>query len=204
VDDSESINPEAIHPEAIDLGRIDLGRTDLESTEPESTEPEAVAGGEAGLAARPGPTDPDVDLTIPAQRRELRRHPAAVLGAVSAGGVLGSCARYGSGRLWPTPPAAFPWTTLLINAVGCAAIGVLMVMIVEARPNAPAHPLARPFLVTGVLGGFTTFSTYSLDARRLVDGDRPGLGLLYLAATLLAALAAVTAGARLARLAAGR
>jgi CrcB protein len=53
------------------------------------------------------------------------------------------------------------------------------------------HPLLRPFVGTGVLGGFTTFSTYAVDVERLVDGGRPGVALGYLALTVLAALAAV-------------
>jgi CrcB protein len=54
-----------------------------------------------------------------------------------------------------------------------------------------AHPLVRPFFGTGVLGGFTTFSTYAVDIEKLLDAGHPRTGLAYLAATLLAALAAV-------------
>jgi CrcB protein len=54
-----------------------------------------------------------------------------------------------------------------------------------------AHRLVRPFFGTGVLGGFTTFSTYAVDIQKLVDHGRPAMGLAYLAATLLAALTAV-------------
>lgn len=53
---------------------------------------------------------------------------------VAVGGVLGAEARYGLGLLWPTPRAAFPWTTLLINVVGCLVIGVFLVAITEGRP----------------------------------------------------------------------
>src|SRR5437899_7972478 len=111
-----------------------------------------------------------------------------VIGAVAAGGGIGAAARYGAGLLWPTADGAFPWTTLLINAAGCALMGVLMVLITEAWT---AHRLLRPFLGTGVLGGFTTFSTYAVDIERLAGGGRLPLALAYLAGTLLAALAAV-------------
>ncbi|GHH82380.1 putative fluoride ion transporter CrcB 1 [Streptomyces sulfonofaciens] len=137
-------------------------------------------------------TDSDVDLHLPAQRGELRRGHGAVVAVIALGGVLGSTARYGTGLLWPTPPGAFPWTTLLVNVAGCGLIGVLMVVVAEAGA---AHPLVRPFLGTGVLGGFTTFSTYAVDVERLTDGGRPGLGLTYLVLTLLAALTAVWAAA---------
>ncbi|MBL7489366.1 fluoride efflux transporter CrcB [Frankia sp. AgB1.9] len=146
------------------------------------------------------PSDPDVDLHVPVQRGELRRAPVTLLLAISAGGVLGSCARYGAALAWPTSAGAFPWTTWVVNVSGCAAIGVLMVLIAEVRT---AHPLVRPFLGTGVLGGFTTFSTYAVDTQRLLDTDRPGLALGYLAATMAGALGAVwiaaTATRRLAR-----
>ncbi|MBL7489923.1 CrcB family protein [Frankia sp. AgB1.9] len=115
-----------------------------------------------------------------------------LLAVIAAGGVIGACARYGASLAWPSPAGAFPWTTLAVNAVGCAAIGLLMVVIAEERV---VHPLARPFLGTGALGGFTTFSTYAVDAERLVDGGRPGLALGYLALTVALALGAVWASA---------
>lgn len=71
-------------------------------------------------------------------------------------------------------------------------IGVFLVVITETWA---AHRLVRPFFGTGVLGGFTTFSTYAVDIQKLVDHGRPGTGLAYLAATLLAALTAVTLAA---------
>ncbi|MEV4742038.1 CrcB family protein [Streptomyces sp. NPDC049555] len=127
-----------------------------------------------------------------AARRDRPGGQGAVVCAVSAGGGLGAAARYGAGLLWPTAPGAFPWTTLLVNAVGCALIGVLLVSLTER--GAP-HRLTRPFLGTGVLGGFTTFSTYAVDIRHLASGGRTGSALVYLAATPLIALAAVWAAA---------
>ncbi|MCK9878908.1 CrcB family protein [Frankia sp. Ag45/Mut15] len=136
------------------------------------------------------PTDPDVDLRVPAQRRELGRGPVLLLAVIAVGGAVGACARYGASLLWPDPAGVFPWTTLLVNTVGCALIGLLMVVITEV----PAvHPLTRPLLGTGVLGGFTTFSTYAVDARRLIDGEHTGLALAYLALTMALALGAVWA-----------
>ncbi|MGG2458655.1 fluoride efflux transporter CrcB [Streptomyces sp. RGM 3693] len=111
-----------------------------------------------------------------------------VIGAVAVGGAIGATARYGAGLLWPTDGASFPWTTLLVNVVGCALMGVLMVLITEVWT---AHRLLRPFLGTGILGGFTTFSTYTVDIQRLLAAGRLTLALAYLAGTLLAALAAV-------------
>lgn len=134
----------------------------------------------------------------PAARRRppVLRGQGPAVEVVAVGGALGAAARYGAGLLWPTGPAGFPWTTLLVNVVGCAVIGVFLVVITEGRP---AHPLVRPFFGTGVLGGFTTFSTYAADFRRLVAEGRPGPAAAYLALTLLAALAAVWAAAAVTR-----
>ncbi|WP_338896670.1 fluoride efflux transporter CrcB [Streptomyces sp. TG1A-60] len=145
------------------------------------------------------PVDPDtaVDPWPPQRDPGPRRRQAEILGAIAAGGVIGACARYGATLLWPTAPGTFPWTTFWINVTGCAAMGLLMVLITE---RTTAHPLVRPFLSTGLLGGYTTFSTYAVDAQHLIDDGQAGTALLYLAATLAAALLAVWATAALTRL----
>ncbi|MFI0481196.1 fluoride efflux transporter FluC [Actinomadura sp. 9N215] len=148
------------------------------------------------MAAADRPVDPDVDLRVPRQRQELRRAPWETLAAVSAGGVLGALARYGLTTAFPYGPGDFPWAVFWINVSGCLLIGVLMVLITETWR---AHRLVRPFLGVGILGGFTTFSTYAVDIQRAVDGGAPRVGLAYLALTLVAALAAVVAGTRLTR-----
>ncbi|WP_415941899.1 fluoride efflux transporter CrcB [Streptomyces sp. 067-1] len=134
------------------------------------------------------PTDPDVDLHMPAQRRQSWREQLPIVAAVALGGGIGTAARYGASLLWPVTVGDFPWTTLCVNAVGCAVIGVFMVVISDVWA---AHRLVRPFFGTGVLGGFTTFSTYAVDIQRLVDEGEARSGLAYLAVTLVAAIAAV-------------
>jgi CrcB protein len=134
--------------------------------------------------------DPDVDLRVPADRGELTAHPATTLGVIAAGGVLGALARAGVQAAVPHPPTGFPWATFGVNVTGCLLIGVLMAVL-TARP---AGPLARPFLGVGVLGGFTTFSAYAVDAQRLVTAGAAGTALAYLALTVLGALVAVTIG----------
>ncbi|MEU8472491.1 CrcB family protein [Streptomyces sp. NPDC029006] len=123
-----------------------------------------------------------------ARRRPEWRTQVPVVAVVAAGGALGALARYALTLAWPTPPGGFPWATLWTNVSGCAVMGVLMVLVTDVWS---AHRLLPPFLGTGVLGGFTTFSTYAVDIRRLADAGRPGLGAVYLAATLCAALAAI-------------
>jgi CrcB protein len=153
---------------------------------------------------RPEPepvVDPDVDLHVARQRRELAGHPS-VLAVIAIGGALGSAARYGAGLLLPHDPArGLPWSTLAVNAVGSLLIGVLMVLITEAFA---AHPLVRPFLGVGILGGFTTFSSYAAEIRTLLDRGAVAAGLGYLALTVIVALAAVTIGVAATRLAVRR
>ncbi|MEV7011056.1 fluoride efflux transporter CrcB [Streptosporangium sp. NPDC051022] len=152
------------------------------------------------------PVDPDADPPVPRERREPRRSRDLVsalvalagphrhtLAVVALGGAIGASARYGAALLWPTAAGAFPWTTLVVNTAGCLVIGILLVILTEAW-TAPAW--VRPFFATGVLGGFTTFSTYCVEIERLVSGGNPDAALVYLVATVLAAMAAVTVGAR--------
>ncbi|MEV0389550.1 fluoride efflux transporter CrcB [Nonomuraea sp. NPDC050643] len=139
------------------------------------------------------PIDPDVDLHVPAQRAELHWTVPAV---IAVGGALGALARHGLQEALPAGPGEFPWATFWVNVSGCLLIGVLMVVITEVRP---AHRLVRPFLGVGVLGGYTTFSAYAVDFQRLIAARAPVAGLLYLAGTMAAALAAVAAGMWLTR-----
>lgn len=156
----------------------------LAATEPADRDvPEAAA---AGSRRRPSAeydriVDPDVDLHDPAQRREIRPRQWDLVLAVAAGGVLGAEGRYGLGLAVPHSGAQFPWATVIINATGSALIGILMVIVFEL--TAP-HRLVRPFLGVGVLGGFTTFSTFAVDAERLVQAHRPLIALGYVAITL--------------------
>lgn len=145
------------------------------------TAPEAES-----VRVRPGPP-----------RRPEWRSQAPVVVVVAVGGALGATARYALTLAWPTPVGGFPWATFWTNVIGCAVIGVFMVLITDVWA---AHRLVRPFFGTGVLGGFTTFSTYAVDIRRLVDTGHPRTGLAYLAATLVAALAAVWLASVAARL----
>jgi len=132
-------------------------------------------------------------------QRRTAQGPLDVLAVIALGGAVGALARYGVGRLQPHAPDQFPWATLEINAVGCVLIGVLMVVITELTTP---HRLARPFLGVGVLGGFTTFSTYAVDIQQLLMRQRPGLALAYLSSTVFAALAGVWLGVTATRLAA--
>ncbi|KNB54038.1 fluoride efflux transporter CrcB [Streptomyces caatingaensis] len=150
-----------------------------------------------GVRAAREPVDPDPEKARPAPARpRWTAGQGPVVAVVSLGGGIGAAARYGASVLWPTAADAFPWTTLAVNVAGCAVIGVFMVVITEVWA---AHRLVRPFFGTGVLGGFTTFSTYAVDVQRLAGHGRAAIALAYLALTLVAALAAVWTTAALTR-----
>jgi CrcB protein len=115
---------------------------------------------------------------------------AQVLAVIAGGGAVGALGRYALAEAMPHRRGAFPWATFITNVAGCLFIGVLLVVITEVRA---VHPLSRPFLGTGVLGGFTTFSTYAVDTQRLL-GDQPVTALVYFFGTVIAALLAVQTG----------
>jgi fluoride exporter len=154
-------------------------------------------GVQPAASQRPVGVGVDVDLRVGRPRRQLRRAPWAILGVISLGGATGALARYGLAVAWPHRPEQFPWATFVTNVSGCLLIGVLMVLITEVWS---AHRLLRPFLGVGVLGGFTTFSTYTVDIQQLVAAGAARTGLVYLAGTLAAALTAVYLGMALTRL----
>ncbi|MDT7727655.1 MAG: fluoride exporter [Actinomycetota bacterium] len=144
--------------------------------------------------------DPDIDLRIDSQRRELARSHGAVLVVIALGGGIGAVARYGLAQALPTRTGQFPWGTFVTNVAGCFLIGVLMVLITEVLS---AHPLVRPFFGVGILGGFTTFSTYAVEIRGLLQPGSAGLAFGYLAGTLICAMLAVLAGVWFTRIATG-
>jgi CrcB protein len=109
---------------------------------------------------------------------------------VSAGGVLGTVARYELGRALPHQTTQLPWVTLLVNASGCLAIGVLMVVLSHSRLGQHRR-LVRPFIGVGILGGYTSYSTFATDVVRLVDAHRPGTAAAYVALTVLGCAVAV-------------
>ncbi|MDQ4051991.1 MAG: CrcB family protein [Actinomycetota bacterium] len=114
-----------------------------------------------------------------------------VLLVVAAGGALGSLARWGVGELLPWGGDGFPWATFVENVTGGFALGVLMVFLIDVWP--PVR-YARPFLGVGLLGGYTTFSTYVLETRDLFAGGQPGIALAYMAGSLVVGVAAVWLG----------
>lgn len=116
---------------------------------------------------------------------------------VALGGAIGSAARYGvnvwSGRMLGSE---FPWHTFLVNVAGCFVMG-LLVALMGLKLNVGTE--TRAFLATGILGGFTTFSAYSLDFAMLVERKSYGAAFAYGAGSVALSLIAVFAGLYLVR-----
>lgn len=120
-----------------------------------------------------------------------------LIAAVALGGALGSAARYLSmAAIGHWLGAAFPWGTLAVNVVGSLVMGVL----VEASALAwSPGPELRAFLTVGVLGGFTTFSTFSLDVAYLAERQESGLAAIYVLASVVLSVMAVFVGMMIVR-----
>lgn len=118
--------------------------------------------------------------------------------AIAAGGALGAVARYyvniGTGVLLGT---AFPWGTLVVNLIGCFAMGVLLeLMAITWSPSAELHA----FLTVGILGALTTFSAFTLDVVLLYGRGEMLLGGVYIFASVAASLGGVIGGMSLIRM----
>lgn len=111
--------------------------------------------------------------------------------AVAVGGALGSCLRFGVSRLLPTPSGGVPWSTVAVNLCGCLLIGLV---VGWGAGRGHFDDRARALVVTGFLGGLTTFSAFGLETVQLIEAGRTGGAVIYLAAQLLGGLAAVALG----------
>jgi CrcB protein len=121
---------------------------------------------------------------------------AILYGCVAAGSVLGGVARYLASLLIPAV-SGFPWTTLFVNVTGSFIIGFYSTL---SGPDGRlfAGTRQRQFVMTGFCGGYTTFSSFSLETFRLLDEGRTPTGLLYIAASVVTWLIAVWLGHMLA------
>ncbi len=113
---------------------------------------------------------------------------------VGVGGALGAMARYGASSLFPP---TFPWATLAINIAGSFLMGVLAAALAKFLPGWQAE--ARLFVGVGILGGFTTFSAFSLDAVALFERGAIWQAALYVAASVILAILGLVAGLSLVR-----
>ncbi|GGC62656.1 CrcB family protein [Hoyosella rhizosphaerae] len=129
------------------------------------------------------------------------RGQGPTIAAVAAGGALGALARYSITIIGGGAGNGFPWHLVVVNTVGCFLIGVLLVVVNEVLT---VHPIVRPFIGTGVLGGFTTFSMFAEDTVELVSAGNVLAAGAYVGFTLVGAFGGVWAAMQITRLLAPR
>jgi fluoride exporter len=148
------------------------------------------------------PIDPDLapgDSAEPAADHRAAVRPSAhtrraepsVLAAIALGGALGAPARYGIAQLIHVAKDGYPWATFWTNMSGSFALGLILALVLERFP--PSRYL-RPFVATGFLGAYTTYSTFAVETDLLIKDGHAAIGLAYAGASLVAGFLAVWAG----------
>src|SRR5215207_9277384 len=115
--------------------------------------------------------------------------------AIAVGGAAGSLARYGTALLLFRASTGFPYGTLLVNVTGSFLLGFLL----RYLPATSASPELRGALTVGFCGGYTTFSTFSVDVVRLLEEGSFGRAAAYAATSVVLSVGATLAGFTLAR-----
>ncbi|MGY1630713.1 fluoride efflux transporter CrcB [Geodermatophilus sp. SYSU D01186] len=108
------------------------------------------------------------------------------------GGAIGALARWGIETALPRSPGGWPWATLLVNLTGCLLLGALYAALAARSPE---PPWVRPLLGVGVLGGYTTYSTFAVEVVELTDAGAALLAVGYVLVSVLGGVLAVAAGA---------
>jgi fluoride exporter len=127
----------------------------------------------------------------------INRAQLVIVIALGCGGVVGAVARYAVSLALPIASGSFPWNTFLINVSGSAVLGFLLVLLIEQFPRGR---LVRPFIGTGIIGAYTTFSTLEVDAILLFRVHHLLVGASYVMLSVIAGLMAVWLGMLSARL----
>lgn len=127
----------------------------------------------------------------------MLRH--APLGMILVGGAAGTAVRHLLESAFPPAAGHWPWTTFLINVTGAFLLGLLVFALARRGEDAGGLRRLRLTLGTGVLGGFTTYSTFALEVHGLLGADHLWIGLGYAAGSVLTGIGAAAGGALLAR-----
>jgi CrcB protein len=137
--------------------------------------------------------DPGVEARSddPTGRRRGGGGQWAIVVGVGIGGVFGAVARYAVSLALPTTTGNFPWSTFAVNVSGSVVLGFLLVMVAERFPRGR---MTRAVVGTGVIGAYTTFSTFEVDAVNLLRAGRPATAAVYVMASVIAGLVGCWAG----------
>jgi fluoride exporter len=129
-------------------------------------------------------------------RLRMRMRRWDIVAVIALGGAIGATVRQIVSEALPKASQGFPFGTFVVNVSGCLLIGLLMVSIVDVRRP---HRLVRPFLGVGLLGGYTTFSTYVVETQSLIQAGDPRTAFGYFGGSVVGALLAVQIGVLLGR-----
>jgi CrcB protein len=113
---------------------------------------------------------------------------------VALGGTAGTAARLHLEAALPAQPGAWPWTTFLINVAGSLILGVLLESLLRGGDDTGWRRAVRVGCGTGIVGGFTTYSTFVLEVERLLQGGDAVVGVLYALVSVVAGLVAAGVG----------
>lgn len=149
-----------------------------------------------------GVTD-EPDRVAPSGARAPHRHPG-LLALIFVGGTLGTGARAALENASPAEPGGIPWATLLINVAGSLLLGALLETLTRTGPDTGWRRGARLTVGTGVLGGFTTYSTFAVETVQRLPSDAYAVGLVYSVASVVLGVAAAALGYVCARRLTGR
>ncbi|BDO41273.1 CrcB family protein [Cellulomonas sp. NTE-D12] len=139
-----------------------------------------------------------MEVTPPAHLRPAYRRPG-LLGLVVLGGAVGTTARWELGRLHPVATGTFPWTTFWINVTGSLLLGLLLESLARSGPDHGWRRALRLGIGTGVMGGYTTYSTFMVESDLLIRAGRVGLATAYVAGSVAAGVLAALVGILAAR-----
>lgn len=136
---------------------------------------------------------------VPARGRDATPHRRfRVLGLVMVGGAMGTLVRALLADAAPTDPDAVPWMTLVINVTGAFVLGLLLELLVRAGPDDGRRRAARLGVGTGLLGGFTTYSTLAVETAAALRPTTLAIGLIYPVGSVVLGIGAAVVGYRLA------
>ncbi|WP_245650134.1 fluoride efflux transporter FluC [Millisia brevis] len=141
--------------------------------------------GDADRPIDPDPDEPDIE-------RPLHLRPSSIL-LVAAGGTVGTGIREALSLRFPAVDA-IPYTIGMINIVGAFLLGLLLESLARSGPDEGIRRRMRLLLGTGVMGGFTTYSTFALDTAHLFGAARPGAAIAYALVTVIVGAAATVCG----------
>jgi fluoride exporter len=136
--------------------------------------------------------------TVPTGHRRRSTSVARLAGLVALGGMVGTTARAELEAAFPAPAGGWPWTTFAVNLVGSLILGVLLESLLRGGSDTGWRRACRLGCGTGIIGGFTTYSTFILEVEQLLRGGHPAVAVAYALLSVVVGVVAAGVGIALA------